>query len=95
MESTLSRNESFTLLSLSIISIAVLAKCFQGDGEPVVASLAFSCLAFSSTYSLIRWLGPTFIKANLKGKDMSKIRKIEMSVLGYPLASLGLDLFVF
>jgi UDP-N-acetylglucosamine--dolichyl-phosphate N-acetylglucosaminephosphotransferase len=27
---------------------------------------------------MIRWLGPTFVKAGLKGKDMSKVHKNEI-----------------
>jgi UDP-N-acetylglucosamine--dolichyl-phosphate N-acetylglucosaminephosphotransferase len=76
--SQLSRTESLSLLTLSIACIGVLANVFQGDGNPVAASLAFSGLAFSSTYSLIRWLGTTFIKAGFKGRDMSKLKKVEM-----------------
>jgi len=61
-------------------SIAVIANTFQGDGAPVVASLAFSALAFSVTYALVRWSGPSFMKAGLKGKDRSKLMAKEMSV---------------
>jgi UDP-N-acetylglucosamine--dolichyl-phosphate N-acetylglucosaminephosphotransferase len=78
--SQLSRTETLSLLTLSIACCGVLANVFQGDGNPVAASLALSGLALSSTYSLIRWLGPTFIKANLKGRDMSKLKKVEMYV---------------
>ena len=46
-----------------------------------MASLAFSGIAFCATYCMILWLGPTFIKANLKGKDMSKLKKVELYVL--------------
>lgn len=84
MESTLSRTESWTLLSLSALSLAILANTFHGDGEPLVASLSLSGIAFASTYSLIRWLGNVFIKANLKGRDMSKVKKVEMCVPSKP-----------
>ena len=80
MESSLTRTETWSLLALSACSLGVAANTFEGDGEPLIASLAFSGLAFASTYSLIRWLGRTFINANLKGKDMSKVRKPEMYV---------------
>ena len=80
MDSTLSKKETWTLLSISAVSLAVLANTFQGDGEPLIASLAFSCIAFSFSYSLIRWLGETFVKANIKGRDMSKVKKVEMYV---------------
>lgn len=78
MLSTLTDREAWSLLALSIASFGIIANTCQGDGEPLIASLAFSGLAFSITYSLIRWLGNTFIMANLKGKDMSKVRKVEM-----------------
>lgn len=80
MDSSLSGTETWSLLALSMASSAVLANTFQGDGEPLIAALAFSCIAFAFTFSLIRWLGPTFMKANLKGRDMSKPKKVEMSV---------------
>ncbi|EPE26090.1 hypothetical protein GLAREA_02002 [Glarea lozoyensis ATCC 20868] len=76
--SALSFTETLSLLSLSLASFAVIANTFQGDGAPLVASLAFSGLAFASSYSMIRWLGPTFMKAGLKGKDMSKVNKKEI-----------------
>jgi hypothetical protein len=40
--------------------------------------LALSGVAFSATYAMIRWLGPTFMKAGLKGKDMSKVHRKEI-----------------
>ncbi|KAG9229415.1 putative UDP-N-acetylglucosamine:dolichyl phosphate N-acetylglucosamine-1-phosphate transferase [Amylocarpus encephaloides] len=76
--SALSFTETLSLLSLSIASLAIIANTFQGDGAPLVASLAFSGLAFASSFSMIRWLGPTFMKAGLKGKDMSKVHKKEI-----------------
>ncbi|KAL9004090.1 MAG: hypothetical protein Q9188_003076 [Gyalolechia gomerana] len=78
MSNVLSRTETLNLLALSVTCLAVLANTFQGDGEPLIASLAFSGIAFSFTYSLIRWLGPSFIHAGLKGRDMSKARKPEI-----------------
>ncbi|TVY86149.1 UDP-N-acetylglucosamine--dolichyl-phosphate N-acetylglucosaminephosphotransferase [Lachnellula willkommii] len=74
----LSFTETLSLLSLSLASFAVIANTFQGDGAPLVASLAFSGIAFAASYSMIRWLGPTFMKAGLKGKDMSKLHKKEI-----------------
>jgi UDP-N-acetylglucosamine--dolichyl-phosphate N-acetylglucosaminephosphotransferase len=74
----LSFAETLSLLSLSLACFAVIANTFQGDGAPLVASLAFSGIAFAGSYSMIRWLGPTFIKAGLKGKDMSKVHKKEI-----------------
>lgn len=74
----LSRIETWSLLTLLVASVAVLTNTFQGDGAPVVASLAFSTLAFTATYAFIRWSGPSFIKAGLKGKDLSKIHAKEI-----------------
>src|SRR5690348_15332700 len=76
--SALSFTETLSLLSLSLACFAVIANTFQGDGAPLVASLAFSGIAFAGSYSMIRWLGPTFMKAGLKGKDMSKVHKKEI-----------------
>ena len=78
MYSSLSRTEAWLLSTLFASSIGILANTLHGDGEPFIACLAFSGLAYSSTYSLIRWLGETFMKANLKGRDMSKVKKVEM-----------------
>ena len=76
--SELSVTEQLSLISLFLASIAVVANTFHGDGEPLIASLAFSGMAFSATYAMIRWLGPTFMKAGLKGKDLSKVNKKEI-----------------
>jgi UDP-N-acetylglucosamine--dolichyl-phosphate N-acetylglucosaminephosphotransferase len=78
MAATLSRQETWGLLSVFGICVAVLANTFQGDGAPLVASLAFSGVAFSSTYAFVRWSGPSFIKAGLKGKDLGKAIPKEM-----------------
>ncbi|CAH0048953.1 unnamed protein product [Clonostachys solani] len=66
---SLTRNEVLTLLTLSGASLAVIANTF---GEPLIASLALSVMAFSLCYAMIRWLGPTFVKAGFSGADMSK-----------------------
>ena len=65
---------------LSVACVGIIINTFHGDGEPLIASLAFSGLAFALTFSLIRWLGDVFMKANLKGRDMSKLRNIEMYI---------------
>jgi UDP-N-acetylglucosamine--dolichyl-phosphate N-acetylglucosaminephosphotransferase len=80
MAGPLSRNEVLCLLVLSAAGVGVLTNTLQGDGNPLSASLALSSIAFSATFCMIRWLGPTFMKAGLKGKDMSKVRKIDMFV---------------
>ncbi|KAF2489491.1 UDP-GlcNAc-1-phosphate transferase [Lophium mytilinum] len=78
MAAKLGRTEVLSLLSLSCACVGVLANTFQGDGEPLIASVAFSGLAFSSTYALIRWLGDAFMRAGFKGKDLSKLRQAEI-----------------
>ncbi|OAP59835.1 hypothetical protein AYL99_04837 [Fonsecaea erecta] len=70
--STLNPSEKWLLIVAAGASLAVIANTFQGDGAPLVASLAFSTLAFSMTYAFVRWSGPAFVKAGLKGRDMSK-----------------------
>ena len=72
MSATLSRSEAWSLLTLSAACVAIIANTFQGDGEPMIASLAFSGLAFAITFAFIRWIGPTFVKAGLKGRDLCK-----------------------
>jgi len=75
---SLSTTETWSLLALSVCCLAILAQTLHGDGAPLIASLSFSGLAFALTYALIRWLGDVFMKAGFKGKDMSKLRKVEM-----------------
>ncbi|KAL7933694.1 UDP-N-acetylglucosamine:dolichyl phosphate N-acetylglucosamine-1-phosphate transferase [Trichoderma chlorosporum] len=75
---SLSRTETLSLVSLSGASLAILANTFHGDGEPLIASLALSLIAFSLCYAMIRWLGPTFIKAGFRGRDMGKINGAEL-----------------
>jgi UDP-N-acetylglucosamine--dolichyl-phosphate N-acetylglucosaminephosphotransferase len=70
--SSLSRRETWSLIILAGACLGVLANTFEGEGAPLVASLAFSGIAFAVTFSMIRWLGPVFIKAGLSGKDMAK-----------------------
>lgn len=80
MSTLLTRTETWTVVAISFLCLTVLANTFQGDGEPLIVSLAFSGLAFSLTYALVRWLGQIFISAGLKGRDMSKLKKPELSV---------------
>ncbi|RYP91361.1 hypothetical protein DL770_002501 [Monosporascus sp. CRB-9-2] len=71
--STLSRTETLNLSGLAVVCAVILARSFEnGEGEPLIASLCFSGLAFAASYAMIRWLGPTFVNAGLKGRDMSK-----------------------
>ncbi|KAH8202576.1 hypothetical protein TruAng_003287 [Truncatella angustata] len=70
----LTRAETLSLAALSLVCATILANAVQrDDGEPLVANLALSGLAFSASFAMIRWLGPTFIKAGLKGRDKSKV----------------------
>lgn len=80
MNTSLSRIEASSLSLLSVACCSVVANSFHGEGEPMIVSLAFSGIAFAFTYSLIRWLGNAFMKAGLKGRDMSKLKKVEMYV---------------
>ena len=82
LPSKFTQSELLGLIALSAACLGILANVFKEDGYPVVTSLALSGIAFVFTFCLIRWLGPTFIKSGLKGKDMSKLRAIEMYV--YP-----------
>lgn len=69
----LSSNETWSLTALTLACAAIMANTFQGEGEPLIASLALSGIGFVASYAMIRWLGPVFIRANLKGRDMSKV----------------------
>lgn len=78
--SALSRTETWRLLALVGACFGLLASMFQADDDnaPLIASFAFSGIAFALTFSLIRWLSPVFVKAGLKGKDMAKTGRPEM-----------------
>ncbi|KAF2019475.1 N-acetylglucosaminephosphotransferas-like protein [Aaosphaeria arxii CBS 175.79] len=75
---SLTTTEVYSLLSLSLACVAILANTLQGDGNPLIASIAFSGIAFSSSYALIRWLGNAFIRRGFKGRDMSKTKQTEI-----------------
>lgn len=77
---SLTNVEATSLLLITGACVGIIANTFHGDGEPLIASLAFSGIAFAFTFSLIRWLSQVFMLANLKGKDMSKAKKVEMYV---------------
>ncbi|KAI9799485.1 MAG: tunicamycin resistance protein [Piccolia ochrophora] len=76
--SVLTRTESLSLFSLSAACVGIIANTFQGDGEPLIASLAFSGIAFALSFSLVRWLGDIFMRAGLKGRDMATAKKVEI-----------------
>ena len=64
--------ETVSLSALSTACGTILANTFRGEGEPLIASLALSGMAFAAAYAMIRWLGPAFMRVGLKGRDMSK-----------------------
>lgn len=66
------------LLSLVGACCVLLYTVFKGDGEPLIASLGFSGIAFAATYCLISWLGDEFKRVGLKGKDVSKRDRREL-----------------
>ncbi|KAL1598622.1 tunicamycin resistance protein [Paraconiothyrium brasiliense] len=78
MSTALSWTEAYSLLSLSLAAVGVLLNTFTGEGEPLIASIAFSCLAFASCYALIRWLGNAFMRRGFKGKDLCKLKQTEI-----------------
>lgn len=75
---TLSTTEVLSCLAVAGVGAIVLANTFQGDGEPLIASLSLSLLAFSASYAMIRWLGPNFMKAGMQGKDLNKAHQREV-----------------
>ncbi|KAF2999879.1 tunicamycin resistance protein [Curvularia kusanoi] len=92
----LTTTETISLAAVSWASIAVLANTFRGEGEPLIASIAFSALAFAACYALIRWLGDAFMRRGFKGKDLCKAKKTEIpETMGACIVLLGIgdDLF--
>jgi UDP-N-acetylglucosamine--dolichyl-phosphate N-acetylglucosaminephosphotransferase len=75
---SLSRAESLSLITITAACVAILLNAFQGDDKPLIVSLALSGLAFCASFALIRWLGPTFMKAGFKGVDLSKHNRREI-----------------
>lgn len=78
MSTTLTSTETWSLSSLALACIGILANTLQGEGEPLIASIAFSGLGFSISYALIRWLGNAFIKRGFQGRDLCKLKQTEM-----------------
>ncbi|RCI08536.1 hypothetical protein L249_8915 [Ophiocordyceps polyrhachis-furcata BCC 54312] len=70
---SLSHKESLTLLTLTTASMATMAKTVLAEGEPLLASAALSVSSFALCYAMVRWLGPAFMKAGLRGRDMGKV----------------------
>ncbi|KAI9677740.1 MAG: tunicamycin resistance protein [Trizodia sp. TS-e1964] len=77
----LSQTELLSLLALSGACLALLYSTFYSTaqtGEPLLASLAFSGLAFAATYALVRLLGAAFMRVGFKGRDMAKAHNPEI-----------------
>ncbi|KAH7030999.1 glycosyl transferase family 4-domain-containing protein [Microdochium trichocladiopsis] len=75
----LSRNETWSLTALAAVCLSALVRTFERrEGEPLIASLALSGIAFCAAYAMIRWLGPTFVRAGLSGRDKSKVNNKEL-----------------
>lgn len=72
-------NREFSFLALVVgVSVLLLSRALQGGGEPIYTSLALSGLAYASTHYLIIQTAPSFLKAGLKGTDLSKRVKKEI-----------------
>ncbi|KAL1296980.1 hypothetical protein AAFC00_004579 [Neodothiora populina] len=102
MNGELDTTETWSLLTCSVACLSMLYKSWGEDGAPLFASLALSGLAFSATYSIIRWTGEAFMKAGRKGKDMSKKVAVEIpemmglvSALAYLLCIIAFLPFAF
>lgn len=78
MSQKISTGWYFFLCTLVGASSGLIYTVFKGDGEPLVASLGFSGIAFAGTFALISWLGDAFKKVGLKGKDISKSDRREL-----------------
>ncbi|BCS18075.1 UDP-N-acetylglucosamine--dolichyl-phosphate N-acetylglucosaminephosphotransferase [Aspergillus puulaauensis] len=93
---SLSHRETWSLLVLAGACLGVLVKTFEGEGAPLVPAVAFSGIAFSVTFSMIRWLGPVFIRAGLSGKDMAKpTRPVIPETMGAVCAVVYLLVLIF
>ncbi|KKA31238.1 hypothetical protein TD95_002742 [Thielaviopsis punctulata] len=59
--------------------LALLAASVRdATSEPLLASGALSLLAFALSYSMIRWLGPAFMRAGFRGRDLCKPARPEI-----------------
>lgn len=74
-------------LGLSTLAVLIAWLAFRPFIDPMPAlptlltSLGFSVTAFISTLYLVPALGPSFVKAGLKGKDRAKTYTDDMYVL--------------
>ncbi|KAL5612161.1 hypothetical protein BROUX41_000295 [Berkeleyomyces rouxiae] len=74
-----SATEKLVLASVSAGSIAVLVHAVGHEtSEPLLASLGLSGLAFVLCHAMIRWLGPTFMRAGFRGRDLCKRAQPEL-----------------
>ncbi|OJJ58496.1 hypothetical protein ASPSYDRAFT_152257 [Aspergillus sydowii CBS 593.65] len=93
---SLSHRETWSLLVLAGACLGVLVNTFEGEGAPLVPAIAFSGIAFSVTFSMVRWLGPVFIRAGLSGKDMAKpTRPVIPETMGAVCAVVYLLVLIF
>ena len=75
----LTQTETLTHLALSAAALSLLVNTLTSDpGQPLLASLALSILAFSLTYAMIRWLAPSFVAHGFKGRDLCKAGRPEL-----------------
>jgi UDP-N-acetylglucosamine--dolichyl-phosphate N-acetylglucosaminephosphotransferase len=74
----------FFLFGLVGACLGLIWTTFVGDGEPLVASLGFSGIAFAASFCLIVWLGESFKKVGLKGRDVAKADRRELCIRPNP-----------
>jgi len=88
--------EAYSLASLSLACVGMLANSLQGEGEPLIASIALSGLAFAFSYALLRWLGNAFMKLGFKGRDLCKRKQDEIpEMMGAICAMVYLFVLIF
>lgn len=68
----------FFHFALSGACLGLIYTVYEGDGEPLLASLGFAGIAFSASFCGILWLGDAFKRVGLKGKDVAKKGKPEL-----------------
>lgn len=78
MSQKISTGWYFFLFTLVGACCGLIYTVFIGDGEPLIASLGFSGIAFAATFCLISWLGDAFKKVGFKGRDISKPDRREL-----------------
>ncbi|KAL7270564.1 tunicamycin resistance protein [Rhizina undulata] len=68
----------FFLFTLVGACCGLIYTVFSGEGEPLIASLGVSGIAFAASFCMISWLGDAFKKVGLKGKDLAKSDRREL-----------------